>query len=477
MNTSKQINIMILVVFLSVVAGAAYTLWDPERASEAKDHQLEQTVNRGAYLFSQNCAACHGDAGEGGAAANRLREAPVLNILSKYAGDDYDEIAYANDYRFYYYTIVCGRLGRFMPAWGQSQGGPLNDEQIKQLTTFILRGGEEGWEQSQEYAYRGVEAFHIVGYDQFDLSLAEAVDESSDVLVLNHVTGEPPEEGAPAPQIVVPNDRLQIGEGSDVEEIFVVLPAVEVNLEEDVDVDGTEVVLDDASGLAEGDIFRIDSETLTVVSINGDSVTVTRDANEQNVTAHTAGTAVFIPSVQPNNNTVLVERGIGTTSPTAHEAGVEVFKPAIPPSDPVINERSCGATAGPAGPTPTPPPPSATMNIIAAGTAWNLPQLTGIAGVELTVNVDNQDEGVAHNFAVFNGGDSEAPLIAATDIENGPVQQTLTFGPLEAGTYFFTCEVHPGAMDGTLTVVAEGGTPAGQTPVPDTTPAPATPAP
>jgi hypothetical protein len=30
-------------------------------------------------------------------------------------------------------------------------------------------------------------------------------------------------------------------------------------------------------------------------------------------------------------------------------------------------------------------------------------------------------------------------------------------------------------MDGTLTVVAEGGTPGGQTPVPDTTPAPVTP--
>jgi hypothetical protein len=117
------------------------------------------------------------------------------------------------------------------------------------------------------------------------------------------------------------------------------------------------------------------------------------------------------------------------------------------------------------------------MDIVAAGILWNLTQLTGIANVPLTVNVDNQDEGVAHNFAVFNGQDSEAPLIAATDIENGPVQQTLTFGPLEVGSYFFTCEVHPGAMDGTLTVVAEGegGTPAGQTPVPDTTPAPATP--
>ena len=79
MNTSKQINIMILLVFLSVFATGAYTLWDQTRAEEAEGEQLEKTIWRGAWLFSQNCRTCHGDAGEGGQASNRLRIAPALN--------------------------------------------------------------------------------------------------------------------------------------------------------------------------------------------------------------------------------------------------------------------------------------------------------------------------------------------------------------------------------------------------------------
>ena len=34
-------------------------------------------------------------------------------------------------------TITCGRVGTAMPAWGQSQNGPLSDEQIRQLMVLI----------------------------------------------------------------------------------------------------------------------------------------------------------------------------------------------------------------------------------------------------------------------------------------------------------------------------------------------------
>jgi len=36
-------------------------------------------------------------------------------------------------------TVTCGRVGTPMPAWGQSQGGPLSDEQIRQLTVLITQ--------------------------------------------------------------------------------------------------------------------------------------------------------------------------------------------------------------------------------------------------------------------------------------------------------------------------------------------------
>ncbi len=79
MNTSKQINLMVALVFIAVLATGAYTMWEPSRASDAKADDLRKTVDRGAFLFSQNCATCHGDSGEGGAAANRLKLALPLS--------------------------------------------------------------------------------------------------------------------------------------------------------------------------------------------------------------------------------------------------------------------------------------------------------------------------------------------------------------------------------------------------------------
>ena len=79
MNTSKQITVMVVLVFIAVLATGAYTLWDPSRATDARATQLQKTVDRGAFTFSQNCRVCHGDAGEGGAASNRLAQAPPLN--------------------------------------------------------------------------------------------------------------------------------------------------------------------------------------------------------------------------------------------------------------------------------------------------------------------------------------------------------------------------------------------------------------
>ena len=37
-------------------------------------------------------------------------------------------------------TIACGRVGTAMPPWAQTQGGPLSDEQIRQLMVLITTG-------------------------------------------------------------------------------------------------------------------------------------------------------------------------------------------------------------------------------------------------------------------------------------------------------------------------------------------------
>ena len=56
---------------------------------------------------------------------------------------------------------------------------------------------------------------------------------------------------------------------------------------------------------------------------------------------------------------------------------------------------------------------------------------------------------------MFAGPDPEGNPIAATEVVQGPIMQTLEFGPLDAGEYYYQCQVHA-QMFGTLTAFAPG---------------------
>jgi hypothetical protein len=64
-----------------------------------------------------------------------------------------------------------------MPTWGQSQGGTLNDEQIKQLTLLITEG--TGWAEAKEYAVHGFPAARILGDASDGLTLSSPLDSFS----------------------------------------------------------------------------------------------------------------------------------------------------------------------------------------------------------------------------------------------------------------------------------------------------------
>ncbi|HXF50194.1 MAG TPA: cupredoxin domain-containing protein [Dehalococcoidia bacterium] len=178
MNTSKQVNIMVVILFLSVITLGGYTLWDPFRADVSEDLQVEKNVERGAYLYATYCRACHGDKGEGGAAAGRFTAAPPLNRPDlqgrKEPGGPVDETAREQARALVVNTITCGRVGTAMPTWGQTPGftGPLNDMQISQLADLIVYGE---WGLAKEWA-----------------------------IELDHETGAPPET---PPGDITPNGR------------------------------------------------------------------------------------------------------------------------------------------------------------------------------------------------------------------------------------------------------------------------------
>jgi mono/diheme cytochrome c family protein/plastocyanin len=391
-NTQKQIMIIVGLVFLSIIATGAYWMWDPTRAENATEHQLETTVWRGAFLFSQNCRTCHGDAGEGGVASNRLREAPALNRPDLQGIDpdtgEVDEQAKDRQFDLIFNTINCGRVGKAMPTWGQAQGGVLNDEQIRQLTTMITEG--TGWEDAVEFAIEGFPQGEVHGDAEVPFELEEAVAVDADTIVLSG----------------------------------------------------------DLSGLVVNDRIQIEDELTVITAIEAESGEIT------------------------------VERGFGNTSPADHEAGAELLKPPVPPDPAPITEAACGQTAGAAEPTATPAPPSATLAITSQANLFSLAQMNALPGVPLTLTHDNQDDGVQHNWELFANEEAVAAgedAIAATEIESGPVVQTLNFGPLDEGEYYYQCAIHPGTMFGTLIAAAADAAPPAEDAAAPTTDGAATP--
>jgi len=98
----------------------------PQNGSEAV--APNQVVDFG-NLYAQNCAACHGTEGRGGASI-ALADPVYLAIV--------DEKAVHN-------VVANGVRGTSMPAFAQSAGGLLTEEQINAITSGMLsRWGRKG---------------------------------------------------------------------------------------------------------------------------------------------------------------------------------------------------------------------------------------------------------------------------------------------------------------------------------------------
>jgi mono/diheme cytochrome c family protein len=98
-----------LILLIAVPAAAQGGEGDPER---------------GAALFAQNCAVCHGQTGEG-------RIGAELNDVFVSMSPD----------AALYQTISEGRAGTFMPAWGEASGGPLTDQDIADIIAYVESWG------------------------------------------------------------------------------------------------------------------------------------------------------------------------------------------------------------------------------------------------------------------------------------------------------------------------------------------------
>lgn len=145
MNTSKQINVMIGLLFLSFLAFGAYVLNEGNRADAARVTQEELLARRGAELFVANCRSCHGLEGLGTAEGGI---APALNAEHFLVVQEDNDLGLPPTpegeartvHNFLFNTISCGRTNTAMPVWSERYGGSLSETQVDYIVEMITQG-------------------------------------------------------------------------------------------------------------------------------------------------------------------------------------------------------------------------------------------------------------------------------------------------------------------------------------------------
>lgn len=108
----RTIGLFLLLSLLLFGAGA----WAASAQSSSEDQ-----LQLGAQLFAEYCAACHGPDGQGRVGATLAKDWPSVR----------PDLTVKN-------IIISGIPGSAMPAWSNTNGGPLDSAQIEALTAYIL---------------------------------------------------------------------------------------------------------------------------------------------------------------------------------------------------------------------------------------------------------------------------------------------------------------------------------------------------
>ena len=99
---------------------------------------IDGDPNRGSQLFAANCALCHGDSGEGRIGANLSKDWPSIRPDLRVKS-----------------VIESGVPGSVMPAWSQVNGGPLSDQDINDITSYILTWSGSNTESATQETLAG----------------------------------------------------------------------------------------------------------------------------------------------------------------------------------------------------------------------------------------------------------------------------------------------------------------------------------
>jgi hypothetical protein len=149
------------------------------------------------------------------------------------------------------------------------------------------------------------------------------------------------------------------------------------------------------------------------------------------------GSSVYLAWYDPENG----DLRLGTY---AEIPGLLIAAPSPAPSPATVGP---GETCKPAG---------TELEITAQGTAFDTRCLAAPADQPFEILFNNEDEGLPHNVAIYTDSSASESLFIGETFP-GPDDRTYPVDPVEAGDYFFRCDVHPTQMTGTFVVAEEGG--------------------
>src|SRR5579871_4720685 len=115
-SVAFALTVAILVLF------QLYIFNEPNRISAVMANDNAVAVSAGQAIFQNNCTLCHGDSGQGTPGRPALNDKHFLDTTN-------DDVIFS--------VISSGVPNTEMPAWNQSHGGPLTDENVQDVVAFL----------------------------------------------------------------------------------------------------------------------------------------------------------------------------------------------------------------------------------------------------------------------------------------------------------------------------------------------------
>jgi mono/diheme cytochrome c family protein len=125
----KYLQIGLGLTILVVLGLAYYSFSEQARLTHAADDFIKERVVRGERIFADQCVACHGAEGEGGTGP-ALKSRQLLKTTQ-------DNVFFS--------IIRSGVPNTQMPAWSVDYGGPLTDEDVRDIVALM-----RSWEPTAE---------------------------------------------------------------------------------------------------------------------------------------------------------------------------------------------------------------------------------------------------------------------------------------------------------------------------------------